>query len=362
MKFQEKLNEFMMEKEKSNEFSGVVLIRHNGSDVFTGCYGYANRSFKVKNEINTRFRTASITKMFTAVSILQLIDEGKICLDTSAVEYLDLKNTKIPAEVTIHDLLTHTSGIADYFDEMNSEDEDWEKLWEEKPIYTMRSLLDYFSMFAYNEPVNKIGELFKYNGAGYILLGMIIEKASGMRYFDYVRKNVFAKAGMEKTDFISLEEVCDDVAEGYEPVEKDGKIVGWKSNIYLTTPSAASDGGAVSTAEDLMKFIDDLRKGKLLSSEMTQKILDPHVLDEDSNGARGYVWKYGYANWFILDDNDNIVRGGHPGEEYGVSARLYYYPSNGIDVVILANLGLCASSIGWQIHDFIMEEKELFLN
>jgi len=88
---------------------------------------------------------------------------------------------------------------------------------------------------------------------------------------------------------------------------------------------------------------------------MTKKILTPHVLDEGSNGHRGYIWKYGYANWFILDKDNNIVRGGHTGEEYGVSCRLYYYPSLNIDVVILGNQGWCAGSLGWHIHDMIME-------
>jgi CubicO group peptidase (beta-lactamase class C family) len=165
---------------------------------------------------------------------------------------------------------------------------------------------------------------------------------------------------MQRSDFIDLDDVQDDTAEGYESVEMDKKVVGWKRNIYLTTPAAASDGGSVSTAEDLMTFIDALRSGKLLSKEMTEKMLTPQVLDEGSNGARGYVWKYGYANWFILDDNDSIIRGGHTGEEAGVSARLYYYPSKEIDVVILANQGGCAGTIGWQIHNFIMEDTEMF--
>lgn len=91
------------------------------------------------------------------------------------------------------------------------------------------------------------------------------------------------------------------------------------------------------TASDLITFIQALRKGKQLSDEMTEEILKPQIIDEEANGARGYIWKYGYANIFILDNEDSTIRAGHTGEEFGVSCRLYYYPSLDIDVVILGN-------------------------
>ena len=355
--FKEELNRLLSEKSNNNEFSGVVLIKRENEEIFSGAYGYANRSWGIKNSLETRFRIGSISKMFTAVSILQLIDSGKLDFDTSVVRYLGLEDTKIPEEVTIHSLLTHTSGIADYFDENGSDDE-WEKLWAEKPIYTVKTLYDYLQLFAYDEPKYKVGEKFRYNGAGYILLGLVIEKASGKSYFNYVRENIFSKLNMKNTDFISLDEVYDNVAEGYEPVkDKEGNIVLWKRNIYTTTPTAASDGGATSTAFDLIDFIQSLRSRELLSEFMTKKILTPQVLDEGSNGFREYTWKYGYANWFILDNNNNVIRGGHTGEEYGVSCRLYYYPSLNIDVAILGNQGWCAGSLGWVIHDMIMKQS-----
>lgn len=349
----EQLDKLLNEKSKSDDFSGVVLIKRGNEELFSGAYGYANRSWSIKNSLETRFRIGSISKMFTAVSIMQLIENGKIDFETSVAKYLELEDTKIPDEVTIHNLLTHTSGIADYFNE-NGSDEEWEKLWAEKPIYTVRSLSDYIPLFAYDEPKFKVGEKFQYNGAGYILLGLVIEKASGISYFDYVRKNIFSKFNMNDSDFISLDEVHKNVAEGYEPVEdKEGNIVLWKRNIYTATPEAASDGGATSTASDLIHFIQLLRNGEILTKEMNKKILAPQVLDQNSNGFRDYTWKYGYANWFILDENNNIIRGGHTGEEYGVSCRLYYYPSLNIDIVILGNQGWCAGSLGWDIHDII---------
>lgn len=351
--FKEELTSLLNEKSNNNEFSGVVLIKKGNEEIFSKAYGYANRSWCIKNTLKTRFRIASISKMFTAVSILQLIERGLLDFTTSVVKYLGLTDTKLPEEVTIHSLLTHTSGIADYFDE--EEDDAWEKLWVEKPIYTMRSLSDYLPLFAYDEPMYKAGEKFHYNNAGYILLGLVIEKASGLSYFDYVKSNVFSKLKMQDTDFISLDEVHENVAEGYDPVEdEEGNLILWKRNIYTTTPTAGSDGGATSTVYDLINFIQSLRSIKILGEEMTKKVLTPHVLDEESDG---YIWKYGYANGFILDEDNNIIRGGHTGEEFGVSCRLFYYPSLNIDVVILGNQSWCSGSLGWDIHDMIMKNR-----
>ncbi|WP_130807472.1 serine hydrolase domain-containing protein [Senegalia massiliensis] len=355
--FKEELVRLLNEKSNNNEFSGVVLIKKSDKEIYSGSYGYANRSWCIKNSIETKFRIGSISKMFTAVAIIQLIENEKINFDTSVVKYLELDNTKIPEEVTIHNLLTHTSGIADYFDE-NGSDYEWEELWSKKPIYSFKKLCDYLQLFAYDEPIYNVGEKFQYNGAGYILLGLIIEKVSGVSYFDYVRKNIFSKLNMNNTDFISLDEVYNNVAEGYEPIEsEEDNMVLWKKNIYTATPVPASDGGATSTAYDLISFVQSLRATKILGEDMANKILMPYVLDEGSNGFRDYVWKYGYGNWFILDKDNNVIRCGHTGEEYGVSCRLYYYPSFNIDVVILGNQGWCSGDLGWEIHDMIIKSK-----
>lgn len=354
MKLYEEINELITEKVEKNEFSGVVLIKRGNEEVFSGAYGYANRSWKVNNSLKTRFRIASISKMFTAVGILQLIEEGKLAFNTKTTEYLNLKNSKIPKDVTVESLLTHTSGIADYFDESQG-DEEWEKLWSGIPIYKMRKLEDYLDLFMDKEPVSKVNEKYYYNGAGYILLGLMIEKASGLSYFDYIRENIFSKINMKDSDFLSLDVAEESVAEGYEAmVDDEEKIIGWKKNIYTTTPNAASDGGATSSAEDLMRFIKALRNNELLGEKMSREMFVPKVLEHDDM-PRGYIWMYGYANEFILDkESKEIVRCGHTGEEYGVSCRLYYYPSLDLDVVILANQGWCAGSLGWDMHDVLM--------
>ncbi|MCT4598996.1 MAG: beta-lactamase family protein [Vallitalea sp.] len=341
--------EKLQEKESFKNFSGVILIKKDEEVLYSNSFSYANRNFNIPNTIDTRFRIASVSKMFTAVAILQLIEKGLLDFDSSIVEVLQLQQSNISKDINIHHLLTHTSGIADYYDE-EAGDEEWEKMWSETPIYNIRTLEDYLNLFIDLEPISKPGEKFQYNNGGYILLGLVIEKLSGVSYYDYIINNIFDKVNMKDSGFYSLDEVVHNMAEGYENI--DGK---WLRNIYTATPTAGSDGGAVTTANDLMNFITALQKGKLLDNKMTKKMLSPYVIDDKSNGFRDYVWKYGYANYYLLDNDETIIRGGHTGEEYGVSSRVYFYPQLGINVVILGNEGFNAGSVGWDIHDVIME-------
>jgi len=354
LSFNEKMKNLLEEKELKNQFSGSVMVTKDKESLFSGAYGYANRDWNIKNTVRTRFRVASVSKMFTSIAVLQLIEKGKLDFLTSVVDFLDLKDSKIGPEVTVFNLLTHTSGITDYYDESTG-DEGWETLWSKKPLYTVRKLSDFAEMFVGLEPENEVGEKFKYNNGGYVLLGLAIEKASGMSYSEYLKKNIFEPLGMEQTDLCHLDDISTKAAEGYEyETDDDGNITRWYKNIYAALPAPSADGGATSSVEDMITFIDAVKEGELLSEEMTEMFLKPHVLDQDSDGVRGYKWQYGFANWFISKD-DQIVRGGHTGEEYGVSCRLYYYPEKGINVVILGNQGWCAGALGWDIHELILE-------
>ena len=150
---------------------------------------------------------------------------------------------------------------------------------------------------------------------------------------------------------------AEEVAEGYIPITNEGEeVIGWKKNIYSTTPDPVGDGGATSTAGDLVKFPRALREGKLLSPQMTTDLLEPKVV-QNEDMFRGYHWRYGYGLNFILDQEEEIVRWGHTGEEDGVSCRLYYYPNEDLDVIILGNQSWCAGKLGWEIHDLIMKTK-----
>jgi len=357
MTFTQRLDQLLTEKSRAEEFSGAVLVRRGDEDLFKAAYGYANRPWKVRNAVDTRFRIASVSKMFTAAAVLQLVEQDWLSFDVSVVDLLGLENTKIPRAATVRHMLTMTSGIADWFEESGDWEANWAALCREHPIYLFRKNEDYLPLFVDKEPLFPPGERHQYNGAGYILLGLAIEKLSGLSYFDYVRKHIFEKAGMTRSGFVPLDGVDEQVAEGYLPLtDAEERVTGWKRNIYSTTVEAAADGGATSTVDDLSRFVHALREGRLLSERLTEEILTPKVLERPEQ-FRGYTWKYGYASFFLLDDAERIVRWGHTGEEDGVSCRLYHYPGGNLDVVILGNQSGCAGRLAWEIHDLIVELK-----
>ena len=348
------LQDLLQERSDAGRFSGVVLIQRAGEALFEGAYGYAHRGWRVPNRMDTRFRVASVSKMFTAVSVLQLIDADRLALDNGVVGLLHLEDTTIPPSATIEHMLTMTSGMADWFEES----EDWEAQWEAfsraTPIYLVRAAADYLPLFAHKPPMRPVGEGHLYNNAGFILLGMIVEAASGLPYFDYIRQHVFAPAGMSRSDFVALDALGEEVAEGYVPIKGQGEdIAGWKKNIYALTPEAAGDGGAICTAADLAHFSQALRAGRLLSDRLTREMLTPKVI-ESAELYRGYRWMYGYGNYFLLDEGGVVVRWGHTGEEDGASCRFYHYPQLETDLIILGNQSGCAGELGWAIHDLLV--------
>ncbi len=340
----DRMTELFLEKEL---FSGVVLLARDGKPVYQKACGPANRMGHTKNTMETRFATASVTKMFTAVAIVQLIMEGKLRWDSSVVDYLDLGEVAIPRSVTVMQLLTHTSGIADYTDD--DDPMGFENLWRAIgpcAVDTPAKLLPFFMDEA---PIQAPGVGFDYSNAGYILLGLILERASGLSYDEVIRRRVFKKSEMHHSDFISLAQVTDHLAEGYIPIRNgDNVLVGWERNIFSVPAYGLPDGGAYSTAGDLICFMRALRSGVLLDKRYTDLILKP-VIQVDKN------WKYGCGIWFDVE-SDRIIRYGHTGEDPGISARVYYYPIFNMDLVILGNQSYCAGDLDWQFHHILMEE------
>ncbi|MCC6602007.1 MAG: serine hydrolase [Anaerolineae bacterium] len=350
--FTKLLAELIEQKAAAEEFSGVVALWRQDELWFSHTCGLAHRGFGIANTLDTRFRLASIGKLFTAVSTLQLIDQHKFQLNTPIHDLLDLRQSAIPANVTIFHLLTMSSGIADWFEESEDWEAEWAVLCRENPIYLLRQNADYLPLFSQKPSHFAAGERYQYNNAGFILLGLAIEAVSGVSYFDYVRQHVFARAGMAGADFIALDAVAPNLAEGYVAEKSLSGTTPWRKNIYSTTAEAAADGGAVATAVDLHHFSTALRYGRLLSPASTQAMLTPHV-SESNELMRGCFWEYGFGNEFVFDSNKRLLRWGHTGEEDGVSGRFYHYPEHLLDVVILGNQSGCAGALGWEIHDLI---------
>jgi len=334
MEIKETLNQYFQERESKDEFSGVVLITKGERELYSGAYGYASRAWKIKNGLDIRFDTASITKLFTTTAILQLIDKGSLTLETSPVAYLELEGTKISEYVTIFHLLTHTSGIGDDCEEEAGEV--YEDLWKAIPNYSVRNTEDFLPQFIYKEPNFPPGEGCRYCNCSFVLLGLMIEKATGMSYRDYVRKNIFEKAKMSHSDFLAMDRVHEKVAEGCDPIRNEaGEIEGWKKNIYSYPPIGSPDGGAHVTAGDLDRFLRAVQAGELLSKESTEAFLLPHV---DYKDKGDWMMKYGFCLWFYVEKDGKIVSYQKEGVNAGASGLIRHFPEQDINVVILSNM------------------------
>ena len=352
-RLQRELSELLDRVCRNEPFFGVVLVSDSEGDVFVRCCGYANRSWKVPNRRDTRFRIASVGKMHTAAAILQLVERGLLSLDAGIVELLDLEDTQISKEVTIRHLLTMTSGIADWIDESATSRWNWEALKRTTPLYLLREAADYLPLFVNRQPRFPPGESWAYCNANYVLLGMAIEKASSLPYPDYMRQNIFLPAGMADTDFLPADAAADRVAEGYVPILSDDRnLVGWKSNVYDLTIEGGADGGSTSTADDLIRFTQLLRQGKIIGPALLAEMLTP-AIETPFSPQLGYRWWYGYGIEIVSDMDGRIIRWGHGGEEAGVSCRLHHYPNSGLDVAIMGNATECAGPLAMRISKII---------
>ncbi len=318
------------------QFSGVIRIKKGSTTVFDSASGYASKSYRVPNTMKTRFANASVTKMFTAVAFLALVEKGLLSLDQSVTEYLDLVDSELKAEITPWHLLTHTSGIAEYFD--NLDPNGFENLWLQLPNQYIDNLAKMLPLFIDEPPIGAPGQQFDYCGSGFILLGLMVEKAMGIDYYHAIRRLVFEPAFMMESDFIPLQNVVDHIAEGYIPLKDEtNRIVGWTRNIYAVPTYGLSDGGAFCTARDLIKFMKALREGQLLSAEGFVQMATAHVAVSEN-------YSYGFGLWLEFKDG-NLYKYGHTGEDPGVSARVYYYPKYDLDVVVLGNHSFSTSAI-----------------
>ncbi|NYD66770.1 serine hydrolase domain-containing protein [Agromyces atrinae] len=300
------------------DFSGVVLVRKDGEEVLATARGLASERWSVPNTLDTRFDTASITKLFTSVAVLQQVDAGALDLDASIHDYVDLDGTTISRDVTLRHLLTHTSGIADDADEEAGED--YAELFVDKPNYSIMETADFLPQFAYKEPNAAPGEQCRYCNVGYILAGLALERATGERYREYAVREVFGRAGMERSGFFDRRDAEPDVAEGGDR-DDDGR---WVSNIYSYPPIGSPDGGAHVTARDLLRFLDAVRAGELLSAASTELFLTPAV-QHDERLWNAYGLEFHGRTFF------------KEGINAGASGALVHFGATGVDVVVLSN-------------------------
>lgn len=334
---------------QQNQFSGVVLITQGQTPLYTGAFGYASRSWQIPNTLDMRFDTASITKLLTSVATLQMIERGLLDLNTRAVDFLGLKDTTISPEVTVFHLLTHSSGIGDDCDEEAGEN--YEDLWKLKPNYSVTVTEDFLPQFIHKPPNFAPGQGCRYCNCSFVLLGLMVEKAAGMPYREYVRQFIFEKAGMTHSDFYRMDRVQPNVAEGSDPIfDENKRLVGWKKNIYSYPPIGSPDSGAYVTAGDLDRFLRQVQAGKLLSADLTRDFLTPHVFHRQNDK---WTVKFGYGLEFFLNPAGEVEFYQKDGINAGVSGIIRHYPAHDINVIILSNMMEGVWSPIWKIHEWI---------
>lgn len=316
-----------------DDFSGTVLVAHNDKIIEKRAYGQASIEFNVKNNIDTKFNIASITKLFTAVATLQLYEQGKLKLNTPIGNYLpDYPNKLVRDSVTVHQLLTHTSGLNNFYvaDLDKIKNTDYKKISDFVPLFVNDSLL------------SKPGSKYDYSATGMVILGLIIEKVSGKNYYDYLRENIFKPAEMPNTTELEIDSIVNNKASGYTSMFGENKTLK-KNDYYLT--KASPGGFYYSTVNDLFNFSKALKNHKLLKKETTELMFEPKV--------KGYNTHMGYGIGVDQRYNQTIL--GHSGGWYGIHCELMDFMDDRYTVVILSNLDDGGNNGASKLSDFFME-------
>jgi CubicO group peptidase (beta-lactamase class C family) len=262
-----------------------------------------------------------MNKMFTAVGVAQLAEKGRLAFTDTVGKHLpDYPDKAVAETVTLHHLLTHTSGVGDYFDDK----------YVAAAKDRFRTVRDFFPLFVDKPLEFEPGSRFPYSNAGFMILGAVIEKVSGESYFDYIREHIYKPAGMTDTDAYEMDQDTPNLATGYTRENLLGQFVPGprRNNLFLHVVKGGPAGGGFSTAEDLIRFAQALRAHKLLGPELTELVVAAKV-----DSFPGQKYGYGFAEEVV--NKHRIV--GHGGGFPGISSQLDIYSGLGYDVAVLSN-------------------------
>ncbi|RFS20151.1 class A beta-lactamase-related serine hydrolase [Chitinophaga silvatica] len=313
----QKIDEVIKAYQDMHEFSGTALVMKKGKIIFQKAYGTANRETGTPNTIDTKFRIGSVTKQFTAMLIMQLKEQGKLNLQDPISRYLPYYRKDVGNQVTIHQLLTHTSGIPDFTRRPNFTSEiAVVKLSREEMVKK------YCSDTLESEP----GKVYSYCNSGYYILGAIIESITGKSYGNVLQERIFNVVGMKNSGIDNPFTIVKNRAIGYDNVYGD-----FTNSTYINMESSVLSAGAIySTVGDLMLWNKALHSNKLLSAENTEIMFTP------------YLNKYAYGigvNKFIYPGlNREVTFHAHTGGIFGFRAVLLYETQNDELITLLSNL------------------------
>lgn len=334
------LDQYVQHLVAQDHFSGTLLVAKGTQPVLFKAYGQANKAKKIPNCPDTIYALGSVTKSFTALAIMQLVQQGKLAVQDHLGKYLSGFPPAIANAVTIHQLLTHTSGMGDVMrnPQFQKESQTWTS-----GAQTMEGLL---TILRQQPPLLFVpGTQWHYSNSGYDVLGEIVQQVAEQSYYDYVRQHIFQAAGMRQTDFYTRPQREQNplIAHPYSLVggqfimpsdgsngPKNGSLVDASALVeYIGYPS----GSAYSTVEDMLRYSQALQTYRLLNEESTKllmagKVKTPLFPDHQSD-------QYAYGLSDSLVNGQRIVW--HNGGSGGIATEFDMYPSLGWTVVVLSN-------------------------
>ncbi len=334
-----RLEQYMDERAAKGEFSGSVLLARNGEPLFARAYGMADRESGRENTLDTPINLGSMNKMFTGLAITQLVAQGKLAYTDTVGKHLpDYPNQQVRDEVTVHQLLTHTSGMGMYWNEEYEQVKD-----------SITSVSGFARLFE-NQPLSfEPGSEQRYSNAGPTVLGLIIEAISGEDYYDFIRKNVYAPAGMTYSDHYSKTETASGKAQGYY-LPQDGSSTEMISNQQSLGNIGAPAGGGYASANDMLKFATALYDGTLIDANFREQMTTVKVPGR-AGGGYAYLYQDGRAN------GQRYV--GHNGGAPGINAEFSIFPDSGYAFIVLSNTNHNASPVADQIRNWIGHAGDL---
>jgi len=309
---------FVGQQVVDDQFSGAILIAKEGKVLYKQAFGLASIAYQVPNRVDTKFNLGSMNKMFTAVAIAQLAEQDKLAFADPISKHLpDYANATVAEQVTIHHLLTHTSGLADYFNEK----------FTEASRARFRTIEDFFPLFV-DEPLQfEPGSQWAYSNSNFMVLGAIVEAVSGENYFDYMREHIYQPAGISNTDAYELDHETPNLATGYMLLPDTTER---QNNLFEHVIKGGPAGGGYSTVEDLLHFAQALTGNELLSAASTQLVTAPKV---QAGGPYDAHYSYG----FMHETFNGYARIGHSGGFPGINSELNIYPELGYVVAVMTN-------------------------
>lgn len=306
----DELRRFIEAEEAADRFSGVAVVEHDGDVVFAAAAGHAHLGFGVRNEVDTRLNTASITKLCTTVAVLQLVEQGALSRSTTVADLLPDLGIGSADRITVDHLLSHRSGLGDY----------WNERCQQRRS-TLRTTDAYLALVEGEQPAFEPGTATAYGNSGFVLLGGMIERVTGRSYYDVVRDDVCRRAGMARAEHVQLDHV-EDVAHGYTTVEWEGPAHPDRrtDNVFQYPVRGSAATGLYASGPELIRFGLALRApGELLEAASIECMLGP-----TGYGTQRVPYSLGTAV-------------GHGGRAFGAATILLFLPEAGMSVCILSN-------------------------